>query len=104
MKTTLRRPTILKLPVNTELARVRGVVGYNPPKWLTGIKYRDTEKSVVVEILDSETGKIDVTIEARKLVRLSDSRKKKLLPYGQRKQPHVPERKAIGRITLPARH
>ncbi len=62
---------VLKLPVNTELARVRGVVGYNLPKWLTGINYRETEKSVVVEILDSETGKIDVTIETRKLDDLS---------------------------------
>ncbi|MCP3020416.1 acetoacetate decarboxylase (ADC) [Cupriavidus basilensis] len=62
---------VLKLPVNTELARVRGVVGYNLPKWLTGINYRETDKSVVVEIFDSETGKVDVTIEARKLDDLS---------------------------------
>lgn len=27
---------VLKLPVNTELARVRGVVGYHLPKWLKG--------------------------------------------------------------------
>ncbi|GAB3108215.1 acetoacetate decarboxylase family protein [Cupriavidus yeoncheonensis] len=62
---------VLKLPVNTELARVRGVVGYNLPKWLTGIHYRETDQSVVVEILDSETGKVDVTVEARKLDDLS---------------------------------
>lgn len=62
---------VLKLPVNTELARVRGVVGYNLPKWLTGINYRETDKSVVVEILDSETGKVDVTLETRKLGDLS---------------------------------
>ena len=62
---------VLKLPVNTELARVRGVVGYNLPKWLTGIDYRETDKSAVVEIFDSETGKVDVTIEARKLDDLS---------------------------------
>ncbi|AQV98407.1 acetoacetate decarboxylase (ADC) [Cupriavidus necator] len=62
---------VLKLPVNTELARVRGVVGYNLPKWLTGIDYRETDKAVVVEILDSETGKVDVTLETRKLSELS---------------------------------
>jgi len=62
---------VLKLPVNTELARVRGVVGYNLPKWLTGINFRETEKSVIVQILDSETGKVDVTIDAEKLGDLS---------------------------------
>lgn len=62
---------VLKLPVNTELARVRGVVGYNLPKWLTGINYRETDNSVVVEIFDSETGKVDVTMETRKLDNLS---------------------------------
>lgn len=62
---------VLKLPVNTELARVRGVVGYNLPKWLTGIGYRETEKSVVVEILDSATGQVDVTLETKKLDHLS---------------------------------
>ncbi|SPA22254.1 conserved hypothetical protein [Cupriavidus taiwanensis] len=64
---------VLKLPVNTELARVRGVVGYNLPKWLTGISYRETDKSVVVEILDSETGEVDVTLETRKLGDLSSN-------------------------------
>ncbi|MBY4732889.1 acetoacetate decarboxylase (ADC) [Cupriavidus pauculus] len=58
---------VLKLPVNTELARVRGVVGYNLPKWLTDIHYRETDSSVVVEILDSDTGKVDVKLEASKL-------------------------------------
>ncbi|UDM53842.1 acetoacetate decarboxylase (ADC) [Cupriavidus sp. MP-37] len=62
---------VLKLPVNTELARVRGVVGYNLPKWLTGISYRETDKSVVVEILDSATGQVDVTLETQKLGDLS---------------------------------
>ncbi|NOV24432.1 acetoacetate decarboxylase (ADC) [Cupriavidus necator] len=62
---------VLELPVNTELARVRGVVGYNLPKWLAGIHYRETDKSVVVEILDSQTGKLDVTVETRKLGELS---------------------------------
>lgn len=58
---------VLKLPVNTELARVRGVVGYNLPKWLTDISYKETEQSVVVEIFDSETKQLDLTLETRKL-------------------------------------
>jgi hypothetical protein len=62
---------VLKLPVNTELARVRGVVGYNLPKWLTGIDYRETDESVVFEITDSQTGKVDVTLETAKLSDLS---------------------------------
>ncbi|MBD9630007.1 acetoacetate decarboxylase family protein [Pseudomonas sp. PDM19] len=62
---------VLKLPVNTELARVRGVVGYNLPKWLALIDYRETEKSVVVTISDSQTGKADVTLETEKLADLS---------------------------------
>ncbi len=62
---------VLKLPVNTELARVRGVVGYNLPKWLTDITYVENDKSVVVEIFDSETKKLDVTLETQKLTDLS---------------------------------
>lgn len=62
---------VLKLPVNTELARVRGVVGYNLPKWLTDIHYRETADSVVFEIVDSQTGKVDVTLQTAKLDDLS---------------------------------
>ncbi|WP_179058610.1 acetoacetate decarboxylase (ADC) [Pseudomonas taiwanensis] len=58
---------VLKLPVNTELARVRGVVGYNLPKWLTGINRRESDKSVTFEIVDNETGKVDVVFEGEKL-------------------------------------
>lgn len=58
---------VLKMPVDTELARVRGVVGYNLPKWLTAINYRDNSDAVVVEIFDSETGMLDVTMETRAL-------------------------------------
>lgn len=58
---------VLKLPVNTELARVRGVVGYNLPKWLTPIDYRETGKSLIFEIADSATGQPDVVFEAQKL-------------------------------------
>lgn len=63
---------VLKLPVNTELARVRGVVGYNLPKWLTAIDFRETDKTLVVEIADSETGKLDVAFEVEKLAELSN--------------------------------
>lgn len=62
---------VLKLPVNTELARVRGVVGYNLPKWLTGINYKETSKSVVFEIMDEKTGKVDVVLKTEKLGDLS---------------------------------
>lgn len=62
---------VLKLPVNTELARVRGVVGYNLPKWLTDIHYKETDKSVVVEIYDAKTKRLDVMMETRKLDDLS---------------------------------
>lgn len=62
---------VLKLPVNTELARVRGVVGYNLPKWLTDIRYEEGADSVVVEIADAATGQLDVKLETRKLDGLS---------------------------------
>ncbi|MFT3898444.1 MAG: hypothetical protein QM719_12260 [Thermomonas sp.] len=58
---------VLKLPVNTELARVRGVVGYNLPKWLTRIDYDESGNNVVVKIFDSETQELDITLETRKL-------------------------------------
>lgn len=63
---------VLELPVNTELAKVRGIVGYNLPKWLTDIDLRENDTSIVFEIADSETGEIDVVIEAEKLSNLSD--------------------------------
>ena len=63
---------VLKLPVNTELARVRGVVGYNLPKWLTGIHLKDHGPSLTFEITDDATGKTDVVFEATKLDGLSD--------------------------------
>ncbi len=62
---------VLKLPVNTELARVRGVVGYYLPKWLTAIDYRETDKRLVFEIADSETGRLDLVFEVEKLADLS---------------------------------
>lgn len=62
---------VLKLAVNTELARVRGVVGYNLPKWLTGIDRKEDAQSVVYDITDSQTGKVDVSFKAKKLDNLS---------------------------------
>ena len=64
---------VLKLPVNTELARVRGVVGYNLPKWLTGINVREDGHTVSYDIIDSQTGKVDVVFKADKLAGLSKS-------------------------------
>jgi hypothetical protein len=62
---------VLKLPVNTELARVRGVVGYNLPKWLTGIDVTEDAHKVTYNIVDSRTGKVDVVFQAAKLAELS---------------------------------
>lgn len=62
---------VLKLPVNTELARVRGVVGYNLPKWLTGIDRREDAQAVTYDIVDARSGKVDVVFRARKLDGLS---------------------------------
>ena len=50
---------------------MRGVVGYNLPKWLTDITYKETGSSVVVEIFDAQTGQLDVTLETCKLDGLS---------------------------------
>ncbi len=57
---------VLKLPVNTELARVRGVVGYNLPKWLIRIDYKDSDETVKFDIYD-EAGKLDFSMEGKKL-------------------------------------
>lgn len=63
---------VYKLPVNTELAKVRGVVGYNLPKWNTRIDYRQSEGKVFFEIADQATGKSDFVIEAAKLKDLNN--------------------------------
>lgn len=62
---------VLKLPVNTELARVRGVVGYNLPKWLTPIERREDASAVTYDIADAQTGSVDVIFRANKLEALS---------------------------------
>ena len=63
---------VLKLPVDTELARVRGVVGYNLPKWLTGIHYRMSERSVIFEVMDQKSGKLDFVFETDRLEYVSE--------------------------------
>lgn len=62
---------VLKLPVDTELANIRGIVGYNLPKWLTGIHYHDSATTLSFEIIDSVTGQTDFVLETAKLSRLS---------------------------------
>lgn len=57
---------VLKLPVNTELARVRGVVGYNLPKWLTSIDRSESAQTVAFRIGN------EITFEGRKLSDLSN--------------------------------
>lgn len=62
---------VYKLPVNTELAKVRGVVGYNLPKWNTRIDYRQTESNVIFEIADQTSGASDFVLEGAKLKELN---------------------------------
>ena len=63
---------VLKLPVNTELARVRGVVGYGLPKWLAPIHLRDGGDTIAFELIDPDSGKADLVLEGRKLPGLSN--------------------------------
>ncbi|MEH6564724.1 MAG: acetoacetate decarboxylase (ADC) [Halopseudomonas sp.] len=58
---------VFKLPVDTELARVRGVVGYNLPKWLTRIDYREDVEALSFDVYDSESGELDFTLRANRL-------------------------------------
>lgn len=53
---------VLALPVTTEIARIRGVNGYQLPKWRTDISV-DIGDDVRAEI-DGPTGKPDVTLQA----------------------------------------
>lgn len=57
---------VLKLPVDTELARVRGVVGYNLPKWLIPIKYDNGGAAVTFTYYD-EKGNLDFSMVGQKL-------------------------------------
>jgi hypothetical protein len=53
---------VLALPVDTEIARVRGVYGYQLPKWLTDIRL-DISNSVTASIAATD-GTPDVTLTA----------------------------------------
>jgi hypothetical protein len=53
---------VLALPVTTEIARVRGVYGYQLPKWLTGIDV--TIGSDVRAGIDAPGGRPDLTLRA----------------------------------------
>lgn len=57
---------VLKLPVDTELARVRGVVGYNLPKWKIPIDYSAEGDRVAFTYYD-EAGKVDFSMTGTKL-------------------------------------
>lgn len=57
---------VLKLPVDTELAKVRGVVGYNLPKWLIPIDYDNNGDTLTFHFHD-ESGNLDFSIGGKKL-------------------------------------
>lgn len=52
---------VLALPVDTEIARVRGVYGYQLPKWLTKIDVNINSKEVHANIFDLN-GKLDLSL------------------------------------------
>ncbi|MDO3656168.1 acetoacetate decarboxylase family protein [Acinetobacter genomosp. 15BJ] len=54
---------VLALPVDTEIARVRGVYGYQLPKWLTEINVAIGSAEVNASLTDT-TGKIDLSLIA----------------------------------------
>lgn len=54
---------VLALPVNTEIARVRGVYGYQLPKWLTDIAVKIGNTDVQASIADVN-GKTDLSLNA----------------------------------------
>ncbi|WP_109441323.1 acetoacetate decarboxylase [Acinetobacter haemolyticus] len=54
---------VLALPVDTEIARVRGVYGYQLPKWLTAIDMTIGNKNVEAQIFNTD-GKPDVSLTA----------------------------------------
>lgn len=53
---------VLALPVDTEIARVRGVYGYQLPKWLTKIDVNINSKEVQAKIFDIN-GKLDLSLK-----------------------------------------
>ena len=63
---------VLKLPVDTELARVRGVVGYNLPKWLIPIQYDNSGEKMSFKYSD-ESGNPDFSMIGKKLAILEST-------------------------------
>jgi hypothetical protein len=53
---------VLALPVDTEIARVRGIYGYQLPKWLTKINVNINSKEVQANITDLN-GKLDLSLK-----------------------------------------
>jgi len=53
---------VLALPVDTEIARVRGVYGYQLPKWLTKIDVNISSKEVHANIFDLN-GQLDLSLK-----------------------------------------
>ncbi|KAF1024625.1 MAG: hypothetical protein GAK29_02473 [Acinetobacter bereziniae] len=54
---------VLALPVDTEIARVRGVYGYQLPKWLTEINVNINAATVSANLTDT-TGQLDLSLMA----------------------------------------
>ncbi|MCH4246605.1 MAG: acetoacetate decarboxylase family protein [Acinetobacter populi] len=52
---------VLALPVDTEIARVRGVYGYQLPKWLTEINVDINSKEVNANLTDTK-GSVDLSL------------------------------------------
>lgn len=53
---------VLALPVDTEIARVRGVYGYDLPKWLTAIDLKIADQ-VQAHLYDTQ-GNLDISLSA----------------------------------------
>ena len=53
---------VLALPVNTEIARVRGVYGYQLPKWLANINLEMDEDNIKADITATD-GTPDLTLD-----------------------------------------
>ncbi len=66
---------VYQLPVDTELARVRGVVGYNLPKWLTRIERLSRPDTVVFQATDAKTGVPDLTLTGTRISEVSSAPK-----------------------------
>lgn len=53
---------VLALPVDTEIARVRGVYGYQLPKWLANISLDMDEENIKASIIATD-GKLDLALD-----------------------------------------